>query len=831
MSAYPVAIPAAAWKRRLDETPLRPWQNRKLSLREFFEMLPLIVRVLRQVHRDRAAGRPPVMETVRGLRITPDMGVPLGGLGGGTITRGFRGDFVRWQLQAGLVHYGAVAADQFSLWAQRPGQSPMAIVLNPRMAPSGSLTAWQWGLAPEKGMYYALFPRAWTVYEEPLPGLRLVCRQVSPVIPHNYRESSFPVGVFVWTVENTAEEDVDVALMFTFQNGMGRENDAAGGHSNQAFREKDALGVELHHIHRQPRPSPGSRGRRARTFFEDPLTFAIAARADSHVRLTTCTRLVTNGDGAALWEDFAADGLLDDNEDESPARIGESIGAAVAARVRVPAGQSAEIAFALAWDMPIARFGWGSGWYRRYTRFYGREGRAAARLARDALQGYADWEVQIEAWQQPILANPEAPDWYKSMLFNETYYLVDGGTVWTDGRVDDVPPFYPPLPEPEIGHFGYLESYEYRMYNTYDVHFYASFALAMLWPELELSLQRDFIHSLNVEHPEICVMLLSGHKAPRKVRGVVPHDLGSPVAAPWEQINAYVMQDVSRWKDLNPKFVLQIYRDYALTRQRDFLDEAWPAVREAVAYMQRFDRDGDGLIENDNFPDQTYDTWPVSGPSAYTGGLWLACLQAAAALAEEVGESDLATAYREQFLKARQAYEARLWNGEYYNYDASHGPYHDSIMADQLAGHWYARACGLEGIVPSDHARSAWRKVFAYNVQKFRQGECGALNGMRPDGSYDTSNLQALETWIGVTFALAAGMLQEGLREEAFATARGVYLSIYRDYSLFFQTPEALDVHDVYRAVGYMRPLAIWAIQWALEDYPARLGEKTQKQG
>lgn len=29
------------------------------------------------------------------------------------------------------------------------------------------------------------------------------------------------------------------------------------------------------------------------------------------------------------------------------------------------------------------------------------------------------------------------------------------------------------------------------MYNTYDVHFYASFALIMLWPMLQLSLQYD----------------------------------------------------------------------------------------------------------------------------------------------------------------------------------------------------------------------------------------------------------------------------------------------------------------------------------------------------
>lgn len=43
----------------------------------------------------------------------------------------------------------------------------------------------------------------------------------------------------------------------------------------------------------------------------------------------------------------------------------------------------------------------------------------------------------------------------------------------------------------DVGHFAYLESLEYFMYNTYDVHFYASFALAMCFPQLELSLQRD----------------------------------------------------------------------------------------------------------------------------------------------------------------------------------------------------------------------------------------------------------------------------------------------------------------------------------------------------
>jgi non-lysosomal glucosylceramidase len=47
----------------------------------------------------------------------------------------------------------------------------------------------------------------------------------------------------------------------------------------------------------------------------------------------------------------------------------------------------------------------------------------------------------------------------------------------------------------EKGQFLYLEGHEYLMYNTYDVHFYASFALLQLWPQLELSLQRDFLRA------------------------------------------------------------------------------------------------------------------------------------------------------------------------------------------------------------------------------------------------------------------------------------------------------------------------------------------------
>jgi non-lysosomal glucosylceramidase len=94
---------------------------------------------------------------------------------------------------------------------------------------SGTET-WDWNLNGEKCTYDALYPKAWTTYEgikfttslkhfelvislttfyilywfvkagEPDPELRIVCRQISPFIPHNYKESSFPVSVFTFTV-------------------------------------------------------------------------------------------------------------------------------------------------------------------------------------------------------------------------------------------------------------------------------------------------------------------------------------------------------------------------------------------------------------------------------------------------------------------------------------------------------------------------------------------------------------------------------------------------------------------------------------------------------
>jgi non-lysosomal glucosylceramidase len=368
----------------------------------------------------------------------------------------------------------------------------------------------------------------------------------------------------------------------------------------------------------------------------------------------------------------------------------------------------------------------------------------------------------------------------------------------------------------DLAELALIECFDYPFYDTLDVHFYAAFAVSRLFPRLQASISRAFAASVSLDDPTQVVIEASREEAPRKVPGALPHDLGGPADDPLVRINAYHFQESNTWKDLNPKFVLQAWRDRTLDPDpAGYLAAAWPAVRDAMAYLARFDTDGDGLPEHAG-PDQTYDTWPMHGPSAYGGSLWLAALRAGSAMARAVGEDACAVEWDSLFERAAASFEARLWNGRSYDYDAGGGPTSDSVMADQLVGQWYADAAGLGDIVPRDHVRSALRQIFALNVGEFGEGLLGAVNGMRPDGTIDRSSEQSQEVWTGTTYALAAFMIGRGLVEEGWATAEGVARVTY-ERGLWFRTPEAYDRDGNFRASMYLRPLAIWAIEEALE--------------
>ncbi|MFX0126397.1 MAG: non-lysosomal glucosylceramidase [Candidatus Hodarchaeota archaeon] len=726
-------------------------------------------------------------------------GVSIGGMGAGTIGRSYRGDFIRWQLYPGKRHYQTLYTNQFSVFL-RNSRTQIANVLFPGEPESKNLSAWKWNLLTDIGIYHALYPRAWTKYEN-FPGfsnVSMLCSQITPIIPHEYKDSSLPCGIFNWEIENNEDESVEISLMLTWQNGDGSINDQKGGHVNIYKEDDGIMGVSMSYN----LPS-GQNG---------PASFFIGTHLNSNVSVSYYSSFISSNDGNDVWEEFSQNGRLQNIDSNNPSKKGESIAGAICVAVKLDPGEIIQIPFVIAWDIPIMTFGEGRQWYKRYTKYFGTKGDNVLRIAKYALTKYPEWNNKIDDWQKSIIQDESLPLWLKTALFNELYYLADGLTAWEHGEVDKEP-----VPDSYEGHWAYLECPDYPMYNTYDVHFYSSFALAMLFPEIEKSITRDFAQSVLIEDDEIRRMLFDGKRVLRKPLGVVPHDLGFSSEDPWIKVNSYPMHDITEWKDLNSKFVLQVYRDSLLDEIRsNFIQSNWPAVVKAMEHLEQYDRDGDGIIENSGHPDQTYDVWTLKGVSAYCGGLWITALAAAARMAKIVGDEEKSIYYKGLLNRAKLKFEEDLWNGKFYRLDTQRKNA-AVIMSDQLCGHWWAQACNIEeALLTEENVKKALRTIYKYNVKIFGDGKLGAVNGMLISGKIDNSGMQSREVWSGTTYGLAALMLHEYLDEMAFSTAYGAYYITYNK-GYWFRTPEAWNKNIQYRASQYMRPLAIWAMYWALK--------------
>ena len=162
--------------------------------------------------------------------------------------------------------------------------------------------------------------------------------------------------------------------------------------------------------------------------------------------------------------------------------------------------------------------------------------------------------------------------------------------------------------------------------------------------------------------------------------------------------------------------------------------------------------------------------------------------------------------------------------------------YTDDIMTDQLFGLWYSMILGLEEdegerSIPQEQAKKTLHTIFQKNVLGFGKGLMGAVNGRNAQGKQLFSQ-QGDEVWTGTTYALASNCILHGLKKEGMHTAYGAYYVVYGPYGqgYFFKTPEAYCNPEegiwnkpktkygdnLFRAMKYMRPGAIWAVYEAL---------------
>ncbi|VDO06942.1 unnamed protein product [Rodentolepis nana] len=311
----------------------------------------------------------------------------------------------------------------------------------------------------------------------------------------------------------------------------------------------------------------------------------------------------------------------------------------------------------------------------------------------------------------------------------------------------------------------------------------------------------------------------------------VPHDAGNPEAEPFYSVNAYDLRATDERNDLNSKFILMVWRDWKITNNDDYLFYMLPLVLAMMqTSVEKWDKHGDGLLENANFPDQTSDTWKATGLSAYTGGIWLAALYATKdIITYGVGMSrdftTLATfarleqKYEAVLTKAKKNYYDNLWNDCCFRCDIRDNKANPIIMADQMCGHWLLRSCGapIDAILPENAIQLVLDSIIRNNWRSVGDGEMGAINRIRKDGKVITTSLQSDEFLVGSNYCLASLFMLEGLPINGFDLCKAIYNTVVDNMGLQYQTPEAYKLGKSYRSPGHMRPLAIWSIQHAIE--------------
>jgi len=766
---------------------------------------------------------------------------PVGGLGATGFEWTMSGNFRYWFLKSGWYVDDNLAADAFHVYLKKGKQKIVQTIATDQ--PSSILKSWPYLQAANSASYYALYPRSGVSLEKmPNWPVKLAVVQFSPVIPHNYKETSYPVAIYKWLARNTSSEPVEVSIMLTWENMTGWEAIWPGGQvpPAQFIWDKKSQGNYSEFLTEGEKKGIIFKGRGLDIQRASGLagTMAIATVQVPGSEVTYLTDFDPAGDGLEVMEPFSSAGRLPSSLAAS--NKNSRTASALCLSLKLQPGQQLEIPFIISWDFPYSEFEKGIKYRKKYTEYFGADGQQAMALAWEALNKYQEWEKAIINWQEEIIGRKDWPLWFKQLLFNELYILSET-SLW-EARTDL---------------FTYLESADYLMYGTFDVDSYC-WQILELWPELEMKNIRFFAQALSQLDPaykiyqynetfpaEVPASKKSYYWDINKERGMIPHDLGSPRLRPWVVLKAFDWQNGNVWKDLNPKFPLRALRDYLASGRQDidFLAELMSASVLALDTLEKkFGEPVSHLPQNEGIPDQTYDTWRMKGTSAYVSLLWLSSLQAAnkmgqlllASGVEEIGRQkikDIQKKYTD-WIEAGQQGLSRLWDADrqYFHIDAQT----DDIMTDQLFGLWYGAMIGLdkpEPLLPAGQVKAALQTIFKNNVAGYGDGLMGAVNGRRADGRQLLSQ-QGDEVWVGTAYAFAANCLLNGLEKEAWQAIYGLYRVVWspEGQGYFFKTPEAYlnpaeklwnepsknYGENLFRAMKYMRPGAVWAVYRAL---------------
>jgi uncharacterized protein (DUF608 family) len=762
-------------------------------------------------------------------------GVPLGGIGTGFIELRPDGSFYKWLIFNAGQWAGTLPAGQSGV---NPDMGPQSLQFLVRTQELGkeSLELRRLYLRPHENNLYSLayaqdiesidydawFPMTRLHYHDSTLPVRISATVFSPFFPGNARESATPGFNMVFTLENISNKPVDVSLLSLLDNPLATGHkhrqlvntvQRAGGVSTLTMRtkaeseNKTTLGSLCMSV------SGGTHSWISGTFAQYAGTaglcnwqtprlnymlvdvlqkfFAIGKLPDTSAttdpsqafRLNAAQIDALTAAESQHWlERLSTDALLDrvitGADSASPGLLGSDTGrknilkeimenlsgdlagqdrqrstwgtGALASSVTLAPGQKEEIRFTFSWHFPHHFSKWGEDMGHNYANWYSDAEDVNAHLIRHYPVHRRQTELFARTLADTSLGAPLAFSWSSHLCtaVTNTWWVKDGCySIWEG-----------------LGCCGQ---------STMDVEYDGSFSIVALFPELKLSQMRNMLKYQNDQ-------------------GQVPHTYDGD----------FTHIDQGGWGrvDMNPQYVMMVYRDYLWTADKAYLTYMWPHVVKAMHYTGSLDTNGDGLPDK-NTSFQTYDQWGLRGSPSYICSLWIGALQSAIAIAEAMNQLGQAAIWKAMLAKASTSFDRMLFNGRYYSLWVDGDKRDEVCMADQISGEWFSHLIGLPTAISRRHLDSAISSIWKYNFNP----ETGLRNATVPHGKRNLlilDNLQAGGVWSGIEYAFASFMMDHG----HYADGAELVAAVHRRYLRAGMPWNHVECGD-----HYSRPMSSWA--------------------
>ena len=622
---------------------------------------------------------------------------PLGGVGAGSVALGGRGQLRDWEI-FNRPNKGFRPSYAFpAIWVQTGSAKPVARVLESRILPPYE---GQNGLGSDNApglsrlasaRFTGEFPLARIDFDDPDLPVRVSLDAFSPFIPLDPEDSGLPVAVLRYRVSNPSGAPAKVSIVFSIDNPIKAPGDRST--PDPRANERREVGGLSGIIMSNPKLAA-----------DHPMNGQIAlCLADPDTAQITMWRGWPQSRwwNAPLlfWDDFSDDGRLGD---EPAPHNGV---ASLCAQRTIPAGDSANFTFLLAWRFPNRTPDW-CGWHapkgdehtiignhyaQRFPTAWDAADYAAANLERLESQT----RLFAAALRETTLPAPvkEAASANLSTLVSTTCFrTADGEFHGFEGSNDTRGCCH--------GNCTHVWNYET--------------STAFLFPSFARSLRKAaFGYSID--------------------------DAGAM------RFRQSLPDGKDRWgfaaADGQMGQIIHAYLDWVLSGDQAFLHEMWPRAKKAIEFAWipgGWDANRDGVLEG--VQHNTYDV-EFFGPNPLCGIYYLGALRAAEEMARAAGDTTSAAEYRRLFENGSRWTDANLFNGEYYiqkvrgvkkdeiapalrstmgSEDTANPQYQmgEGCLVDQLLGQYLADVAGLGDLVNRENIQKTVASLYRYNYKR-----------------------------------------------------------------------------------------------------------------